>query len=369
MKISPFIPTVYSDGLGRVTSPPFDMLSKSDEEELSKNPKNIINLKRCRDPEEARLLFAEWNDNGTLTRCSTESFVVLKQNFEIDGRRMERFGVIGIINMECEENNLIPHEETISSLVTERSKLIERMEYQTEPMFVVSDDDDLIYTLEGIMSKQKCDRHYEEPPGVINSICIVSEPDNLERIKNSLKGSVGIIADGHHRMKAMRNLSEKYEKKVPFFNNIFVYVTSLNRESVLISPVHRVIKMNGTTVQTVKNSFDLIETENNVNNDFATLHMNGKKYIMKSKQEIDYFKYLTMVDSCISRIHRKGSIFYSADLNEVLKKLDNIPDAIGITMPPWKKSEFANIVKNGKILPAKSTYFYPKIPSGIAFYG
>lgn len=369
MKISPFIPTIYSEDLGRVTSPPFDMLSKTDEEELSKNPKNIINLKRCRDPEEARLLFAKWNDNGTLTRYPTESFVVLKQDFEINGRRMERFGVIGILNMESEENNLIPHEETISSLVAERSKLIERMEYQTEPMFVVSDGDDLITTLEGIMGKQKCDRHYEEPPGVMNSICIVSQPDDLEKIKNSLKGSVGIIADGHHRMKAMSSLSEKYEKRVPFFNNIFVYVTSLNRDSVLIGAVHRVIRMNETTLPTVEKSFDLIETENNIDPDFATLHMNGKKYVMKPKQEGDYFRYLTTVDSCLSKMHRKGSIFYSADLNEVLKKLDNSPDAIGVTMPPWKKPEFANIVKNGRILPAKSTYFYPKIPSGIAFYG
>jgi len=43
-----FVPTIYKNGLGRVTSPPFDMITKATEKELKKNPYNIVNLKDCR---------------------------------------------------------------------------------------------------------------------------------------------------------------------------------------------------------------------------------------------------------------------------------------------------------------------------------
>jgi Uncharacterized conserved protein len=369
VKISPFIPTIYSDGLGRVTSPPFDMLSREEEKKLTENPKNIINLKRCRDPEEARLLFTRWIEEGTLTRYPSYSFVALKQSFEIGGKMMERYGIIGVLCMEDNENKLIPHEDTIGSLVSERSKLIERMEYQTEPVFVVNDNDQLVTTLKGIMSKKNCDRHYEEPMGVINSICIVSDPDNVNSIRDSLAGSKGIIADGHHRMKAMISLSDKYEQRVSFFNHVFVYVTSLNADSVLIGAVHRIIRINDTTIPYISKYFELVETEKDMDDNIAVVHMRGKKYSMKPRHTGDFFEYLTTIETCISRKHRKGTIFYSPNLNIILKKMEQAPDDIGIVMPPWKKSDFMRIVENERTLPAKSTYFYPKIPSGIAFYG
>ncbi len=369
MKISPFTPTIYSEGIGRVTSPPFDMLSKKDEETLASNPKNIINLKRCREPEEARLLFNRWMNDGTLKRYTDQSLVVMKQSFSVEGIPSERYGVIGLLDMRDAENCLIPHEDTIRRLVTERSKLIERMEYQTEPVFVVNDNDELVETLKEIMNRKICDRHYEEPPGVMNSICIISNKEDIERIQQSLSGSVGIIADGHHRTKSMVQLSLKYDKKVPFFNNIFVYITSINADSVLIGQVHRVITTTDETIPRLKDSFLLEETDKNSDPDLAVLHAGEKQYRLISKDNEDFFHYLKTIDVCISGTSRRGTTFYTSEITVALNKILGNPREIAIIMPPWKKSEFSTLVKQGKILPAKSTYFYPKIPSGIAFYG
>ena len=369
MKINTFIPTIYREGLGRVTSPPFDMLSKDQERELSENPYNIINLKQCKIPDEGRQLFGKWLSEGALTKYEKGSFVLMKQTFRIDNSTLSRYGVICLLNMGEAENCLIPHERTIPSLVIERSRLIERMEYQTEPVFVVNDNEELIHTLKDIMETRKCDRHYEEPPGVMNSICIISDSEEIDRIKDSLEGSIGIIADGHHRTKAMLELSDKYEKKVEFFNNLFAYITSINSEGVLISQVHRVAQYSKDFLSKIEERFTLEETNDDADPDHAVLHLRAKKFKMIQKNEMSYFEYLKAIDSSIGKNGGKSGIFYTYEREVALDKVIQNQDDIAVIMPEWKKTQFMQVVKDGKVLPPKSTYFYPKIPSGIAFYG
>ena len=369
MILEVFTPTVYKEGIGRVTSPPFDMITREMEHDLKQNPYNIVNLKECKDPEGARVLFKKWMDLGVLNQLSGQGYVVLKQVFKEENVTRERYGVIAIINMKDPENSLIPHEEVIPELVREREKLIERMEYQTEPVFVVSDRPGLNETLKGVMKEHDCDRTYEEPEGVINSICIITDQKKIEHIENAIKGSLGIIADGHHRTKAMIDLSRKYEGLVPFFNHLFVYVTSLSSDSIFISQVHRIIGYDSDLIDRIRERFQLVETQEVEQEQVPVLVLDGKRYLMKLRNGKGYEDNLKEIDSLIRMKKGKKDILYTYVKEEAEKEIKNHREKIAFLMPPWNKEEFINIVKHGRVLPAKSTYFYPKIPSGIAFYG
>lgn len=369
MILETFVPTIYKNGLGRVTSPPFDMITKATEKELKKNPYNIVNLKDCKDPEEARKLFNKWLEEGVLSKNNSQGFVVLKQVFTEGGVQRERYGVIGIINLLEPENCLIPHESIITKLVNQREKLIERMEYQTEPVFVVSEQTNLNSTLKSIMSEQECERVYEEPEGVFNSICILSDPVKIGKIQEVLKGDIGIIADGHHRTKAMLSLSKKYGEDVQFFNHLFVFVTSLRSESIFIAQVHRIVDYNEDIMKRIRENFIPEKTGKSLDLKYPVIIHGESKYLLKPKTEMKYGDYLDAIDNSIKRGSSRAGIKYTYISEEAENDIRNDPNKMAFMMPPWDKEGFVQTLKRGYVLPAKSTYFYPKIPSGIAFYG
>ena len=82
---------------------------------------------------------------------------------------------------------------------------------------------------------------FEEPDGIWNSICVVEDREKISVIMNELRGKTGIIADGHHRTKAMSELSEEKGANELCFNNLLVYVTSIRDNATEIGPVHRII--------------------------------------------------------------------------------------------------------------------------------
>ena len=369
MILNTFIPTIYKDGLGRVTSPPFDMLTKNEEKILKKNPYNIINLKDCREPEEARKLFTKWQDEGVLSKGDKQGYVVLKQVFTENEILHERYGVIGILNLKEPENCLIPHESVIANLVNKREKLIERMEYQTEPVFVVSEQPELNETLRAVMSEQDCERIYQEPEGVFNSICILSNPEKIRKIQEVLKGDIGIIADGHHRTKAMLSLSKKYDGQIEFFNHLFVFVTSLQSDSIFIGQVHRIVNYDEAIIEKIKVKFNILKTDKNVDEKYPAIIHKEDKYIMQPKGDMAYGEYLDSIDQILKSRLSKSWIKYTYITEEAENDVESDPEKMAFMMPPWTKEAFAKAMKRGKVLPAKSTYFYPKIPSGIAFYG
>ncbi len=369
MILETFVPTIYKDGLGRVTSPPFDMITKAMEKELKKNPYNIVNLKDCKDPEEARKLFNTWQEKGVISKNNNQGFVVLKQVFVEGGIQRERYGVIGIINLKEPENCLIPHESVITKLVNQREKLIERMEYQTEPVFVVSEQAKLNETLRSVMSEKNCERIYEEPEGVYNSICILSDPVKIGRIQEVLKGDIGIIADGHHRTKAMLSLSKKYGGDIQFFNHLFVFVTSLRSESIFIAQVHRIVDYDEVTMEMIREKFNLVKTNESVDLRYPVVIHGETKYLLDPKTEMKYGDYLDIIDRSIKKGSGRAGIKYTYIKGEAEKEIRDDPIKMAFMMPPWDKEAFVKTMKKGYVLPAKSTYFYPKIPSGIAFYG
>ncbi len=82
-----------------------------------------------------------------------------------------------------------------------------------------------------------------------------------------------------------------------------------------------------------------------------------------------YGDYLDAIDNSIKRGSSRAGIKYTYISEEAENDIRNDPNKMAFMMPPWDKEGFVQTLKRGYVLPAKSTYFYPKIPSGIAFYG
>ena len=367
MIIKRFRPLIYSEGIGRVTSPPFDIIGEENGRKLLENPYNIMNLMPGFSGKDPFTTIQEWLEKGIITR-QNESLILLKQAINTGKGRKERYGIIGLIDLRKDDNRLKIHENVISDYVEERKEMIMAMEAQIEPVFVITDSRKLHDILAGISSEMGCVRSYEEPEGIWNSICVVEDMEKISAIMDELRGKTGIIADGHHRTKAMSELSNEKGGKEECFNNLLVYVTSIWDTATKIGPVHRIVKKWPGFLEDVRAIFDVLDhsTDSQI-----CLMCEGKIYSLKHKQAGKHATDSFMVNDLFNIAIGKGydpEVTYWPSRDAAIKHMDGRKDLACILMPPFEKDQFISIVENGMTLPPKSTYFYPKIPSGITFY-
>ena len=367
MIVRTFRPLLYREGIGRVTSPPFDIIGEENGTKLLENPYNIMNLMPGSSNKDPFITIQEWLEKGIISR-QNESLILLKQIINTGKDTKERFGVIGLLDLRNDENRLKIHENVIPGYVEERKEMIRTMDAQIEPVFIVTDSRKLHDILAGISSELGCTRSYEEPDGIWNSICVVEDREKISVIMNELRGKTGIIADGHHRTKAMSELSEEKGANELCFNNLLVYVTSIWDNATEIGPVHRIVKKWPGFLEDVKSVFDVHDhsTDSQI-----CLMCEGRIYSLKHKQAGKHAADSFMVNDLFGIAREKGydpEVTYWPFREAAIKHMNGRKDLACILMPPFEKDQFISIVENGMTLPPKSTYFYPKIPSGITFY-
>ena len=121
MIVRTFRPLIYRDGIGRVTSPPFDIIGEENGTKLLENPYNIMNLMPGSSKKDPFITIQEWLEKGIISR-QNESLILLKQIINTGKETKERFGVIGLIDLRNSENRLKIHENVIPDYVEERKE-------------------------------------------------------------------------------------------------------------------------------------------------------------------------------------------------------------------------------------------------------
>ncbi len=355
-------------GNGDVTSPPYDTLTDDEIIKLRKNPYNILNLSGCGDEDECRNLIKKWLDTGILKNFDMPSLVILRQRYSNAGSFFERLGVIGTVDVGDPENRLLEHENVIPEYVKQRKDHITRLGAQTEPVFTVVDSTGLHSILSEIMERKGCVKSYEEPRGTWNDICIVHEEEYINRIFGDLVDRTAIIADGHHRYMAMKEI---FHETSGYWNRMLVYVTSIESDATRIGEVHRIFDIWDGVDADLSRYYDFEKFDGEGRVPAPSFLTREKAIVLKknkanSRQE-DVYLIEEFLNSGRSKKNNLG-MEYTSSLDKVTEEIEKDEHKGAIIMPVWNKKKFYELVKDGKLLPAKSTYFYPKIPSGIAFY-
>ncbi|MGP6220977.1 DUF1015 family protein [Caldiplasma sukawensis] len=363
MIIEGFSPFTYKVFDEEVISPPFDSLTQELMEKLLKNKHNILNL--LNNVEKSSEIFNQWVEDNTVVSWPDNSVILLKQEYFLNGKKVQRYGVIALIDISLEENFLIPHEDTIPDFVEKRKKYFLSSGLQNEPVFVIVKKPGFAELLSEISSKYKCNVHFMTSDNKKNEICILSQSEEIEKIKKILKGSQGIIADGHHRTRA---ISEIYrETGDNFWKKMLVYITDISDESTAIMEIHRYFENVSDLRDIGYDPEKLIEINDSFENKTHRILSGGKTY----REQLNVSKPINEIEIINRRINdiqiqRDIMAGYTPSIDEVMEKVEK--GAVAIIMPKVTTEEFYSEIINGKKLPPKSTYFYPKIPSGIVFY-
>lgn len=400
VEINPFRGYAYNPekvkDISIAIAPPWDVIDADGEMRLkSLSEWNAINLISAKaDPAGVRDIFEDWITRKILTRDAEEHFYFSRHSFKWMDRMFTRQGIFALLRLQdFSSGNVIPHEKVFEKYHANRYKLIEKCRANFSPVFMLYKDDSRV--IDGII-----DGSMPEIEGVMEgedrvAFGRIKDAATISRIKDILSPGKLIIADGHHRYQA----AIRYYRDNPDAENSFVLVFLVNIESpeLLILPTHRYVRSNLSFIEK-KNDFEKyfdIKRMRSVEDMFSGMQCDedarvfgvyekGEFYTigMKDREEVrkrmpdGFSAQWQMLDTVI--LHNliftglldapSPDIFFHQSAEYLLNEYRRTESGVIFFLNPVSKKQFADICFSGELMPQKTTYFYPKVPTGLVIH-
>lgn len=395
--------------LKQVIAPPYDVIDESLREcLLSKSPYNVVAIDLPIGGEDkyekAGELYRLWKENGILIKDHQPAYYIYEQEYEYNGKNYIRTGFIGVMKLEeFGKGKVFPHEKTLPGPKQDRFELMKATNANLSQIFGLYMDKE--NKLERIFSMAKKDMPIGSAVdiyGVKNSLWIVNDKESVDKITQFMTDKAVYIADGHHRYETAINyrnyMREKngddgtndagYEYVMTMFVNFY-------DEGLKIFPTHRVVDL--------PTSFDINEFFNKLEELFTItkltdekkskfldvesdmriiMYINGEKYGIRVKDSVldrldaVYRKVNTyilqelvlkkLLDFTDEKLLKKQGIYFVQTEEEIKNLLTNSNRA-AFVLKGMDIDVVRLVSENGLVMPQKSTYFYPKLQTGLVF--
>ena len=354
-EVKPFRAVRYGEPAGpleTLVAPPYDVISPEQREELAaRSPYNVVHLTLPDNEDEAGRLWSDWRSGGVLADDAEPAFWWLSQDYVgPDGVARTREGLVAALKIEPYENRVIlPHERTHRGPKEGRLRLLRETQAQLEPLF---------FLYEGAPPAQRP----ETPPE------LEADGASLWRLPpgdtaDAFAGKQLLIADGHHRYETA--LAYHQETGTPESAYVLAVLVSLEDPGLMIFPTHRVFAEEPAEPLAAEERLPDPEAalaelnERPRDRAAAVVYRPGDaKLAVDGEGELD----VRLVD----RLGHDG-ISYTPDWREAVHAVDSGEAAVAVLMRPTQIEDVFAVAQRGETMPQKSTYFYPKLVSGLLF--
>ena len=350
-EVKPFRAVRYGERAGPLESlvaPPYDVISLSEREQLAeRSPQNVVHLTLPVDEPEAGRLWNEWRAAGALVEEDEPGFWWLSQDYVgPDGVARTREGVVAALRAEPYENRVVlPHERTHRGPKEGRLRLMREVRAQLEPLF---------FLYEGSPPATRPDR---DPDLEVEGARLWRLPAN--GISEGFADRQLLIADGHHRYETA--LAYHEEVGTPESAYVLAVLVSLADPGLMIFPTHRVFEHEPAEQLSAEEVSDPEIALEQAPRDraAAVLYREGRSELaVDGEGELD----VALVD----RLGHEG-ISYTPDWQEAVRAVDEGKAEVAVLMRPTRIEDVFEVAQRGETMPQKSTYFYPKLVSGLLF--
>jgi uncharacterized protein (DUF1015 family) len=317
--------------LERLVAPPYDVISPDDREEyLARSPYNVVHLTLPDDEDQAAYDLAAWRAQGVLARDADPSVWLLSQDYTgPDGVQRTRNGLVASLRVEPYDRGVVlPHERTHSGPKEGRLRLLRATRTELEPIF-------LLYEGEPVALPDR-------PPD------LQSGGDKLWRVADLADFSATelLIADGHHRYETA--LAYAAEGGSPY---LMVVLVPTRQEGLTIFPTHRVAEhVNGARGTPIDEPGDELPG--------VVLYRNGRYELLES-DALDV--------EVVDRLAPKG-VTYTPRREDAVATVDRGEAEAAFLLRPTRIEDVWAVARRGETMPQKSTYFFPKLTSGLLFH-
>ena len=344
-EVKPFRAVRYGERAGSLdtlVAPPYDVVSPAEREQLAgRNEHNVVHLTLPADESEAGRAWRAWREDGSLADEPEPGFWWLSQDYVgPDGVPRTREGLVAALKAEPYENRVVlPHERTHRGPKEGRLRLLREVRAQLEPLF---------FLYEGAPPARRPDR---APDLEVEDARLWRLPP--DGIAEAFADRQLLIADGHHRYETALAYGEG--------TDVLAVLVSLDDPGLMIFPTHRVFAHEpDERLPAEALTGDARRALEDVPPDRAAalLYRGGGFELAVDGNELD----VRLVD----RLGHDG-ISYTADWDEAVRAVDSGKAEVAVLMRPTRIEDVFAVAQRGETLPQKSTYFYPKLVSGLLF--
>jgi len=424
--VRPFSAIVYRHDVPDIstkTAPPYDVVSPDLRAELlDRDSLNVVALELPEGPldpavpgnryETGAARWNEWRESGVLVADEPPAIYVLEQVWEHAGKTVSRRGFVAAVKLEPFSAGIVlPHERTLPKALDDRFNLIRATHANFSPVLgLFSDPERTTDALFDTAIASAPALTAVDADGVTASVYAIRDAGGLARLSSLLAEESIFIADGHHRYTtALAYRDERRQSEpgtaderpdAPGYDFVLMALVNMDDPRLNVLPTHRVADAAGTFdaeafwAGLVRN-FELRDIDGHprdalaaeVRPAFVVKTRDGRLVLARLRDGIDPNQAIaggassawkSLDVAVLQELILDPLLGIHPDRPETLERLTFVKDAhkaleqvgdhdVAFIMNPTRMSQLREVALGGEIMPQKSTYFYPKLPSGLLF--
>jgi uncharacterized protein (DUF1015 family) len=389
-------------------APPYDVIDDEGRAELAaKSSYNVVELDLPESYEGAAQTLDEWRENRVLVQEDEPAMWALRQDYTApDGSTRTRTGFFARVRVEdYGAGRIRPHERTHPGPKEDRLRLTRATRANLSPIFSLFPD------AGGAATKTLAQAMAGEPfaeatdqEGTRNTLWRVGEPEQIAALQAALADAELLIADGHHRYETARVYADELGGEGDH-RYVLMFLVALDDPGLLVFPTHRLLTglKDDTDKQlairdVARRDFDIQQLEDTreleppadaqrvtfgymdsflkqpfrmtlKDQSVADAALNGmpepyRRLDTAVLEALVLHGALGMSEDDIS--HLRG-LDYSKSLDDAIERVESGTADAGFFMRATPVEQVREVAEAGESMPPKSTYFYPKVPTGLVF--
>jgi len=416
-----FDPAVAGD-LGSVIAPPYDVIDGALRGMLYRQSEhNIARLTHAdrlpgdRPYETAAKLWSEWRAGGVVKRDQQPSFYVYEQLFQAHGRNFSRMALLGLVRLKPADQSILPHEDTLTGPRVDRLDLLRATRTNFGPVFgLCPNGGSRLAGLLAEVKSQPCLVQATDRERNLHNLWTVSDPEFVRQVQEVMAGTEILIADGHHRLEtAVAYAAEN--PNWPAAQYRLIALVNMADPGLLILPIHRCVKKVADFaprefLERLRRHFDVRTypgerpaVRNAVRDAMAEQRREGRHAIglflgdgnhymlmLRREESLDELKGRSLawrtLDVTIlhylilekdlgiteERLRAESNIEYVHDFpHNLLAAAERVSSGqcqALFLLNPTPVDEVLAVARQHERMPQKTTFFYPKLYTGMVFY-
>ena len=380
-------------GLQPVAAPPYDVIDAAQRAQLlGRSPYNVVEIDLPQNGSDiyghAAEVLKSWNDEGIVVRDDTPSLWALAQDYTgPDGRLRTRHGVFARVKVEdYGPGRIRPHERTHPGPKEDRLRLTRATRANLSPIFSLYDDpgNAAWKAVEPFTSDAPWGEVTDED-GTVHKLWRIDDAAAIAAYQDALKGTELLIADGHHRYETAR----VYQQEQPSADHVLMCLVALQDSGLTVFPTHRLAigldedqkEELATTLEEdwTTEPQDTLSIGYYANGTEQTLYLKDWAIAddaLQGKPE----PYRRLDTAVLEALILKGALGMTEDdishfngLNyartpeEARAKVDAGEADAAFLMTATPVERVRDVAAAGENMPPKSTYFFPKVLTGMVF--
>ena len=402
--------------LSQVMVPPYDVVAADERGSFfDRDPHNAIRFELTRDVrDEAGTDYAEiaetlaaWLQKGVLLQDEKPAYYVMKQRFTApDGSSLERIGFFGELELaEYEERVVLPHERTLAGPKADRLRLLRASEANLSSVFMLYQDREnemAAILASAFAAGGELLGTAEDGAGVEYELARLTDAEGIAQLRDFMGQRPCVIADGHHRYETAleyrrekREAAGQVDPDAPFESTLAFFANAFAPGSLLL-PIHRVVlrgavpsesdwreKLPGWSCRSVS----VTSAEDpGVRATEELAKLAGRPAFVADSGSSDlliFWREEPLADELMVRIleHdilggvfsltvddiRGGAVSFPKSAGRASQEVRTGTGQVALYLNPLLPDDVFRVTGEGEVMPQKSTFFYPKIPTGMVF--